>query len=556
MSAHFSAVYEQSSGLVQWSPDGRYVATAVGQRVVVRDAKDSFEIVQGGLRPCLDKIESLEWAADSDLLLCAMFKRSLVEVMSVARPDWQCRIREGMAGMVKALWAPDARHVVTFSDFNLHMSVWSLSTRQMHTVRQPKAAPGCIAFSPDTLIMAVATRRDCRDNVKLYNTTTWESLGEFTAETVDLVAVEFSPDGFTLCLQDTSLEYRVLFYSLEGKLVGRLEAYSHALGVKSLSWSPDGTLLSVGSYDQCVRLVSPVTWKPVAVLRHVQPKTLPGFEKVACYREVPVGQEHDDDDDAEKAGDEDAADNNKENGGIEATFRAPSHGPSLSVMLPRAGGVSGRSSVSGRKGVMGARRPAAGSTLKPKISSKDVEITYAAALRGAIPSEKPDPSRPNPKLGVGQIISWSADGRYLATRNDNMASALWVWDAQDLSLSSVVVQMESVRSAKWCPNRHTLAICTANHHVYFWSPEGASWVDVPSEGLEILGFRWSPDGDALLLLSKDKVCCCNLSEPDAGDDEEMSAEGGDREEEDRSGVSPTGQGEDEGGVVLRGRRQL
>lgn len=67
--------------------------------------------------------------------------------------------------------------------------------------------------------------------------------------------------------------YRVLFYSLVGKLVGRLEAYSHALGVKSLAWSPDGTLLSVGSYDQCARLVSPVTWKAVAVLRHVHPKT-------------------------------------------------------------------------------------------------------------------------------------------------------------------------------------------------------------------------------------------------------------------------------------------
>lgn len=35
---------------------------------------------QGGLRPCLDKIEALEWASDSDLLLCAMYKRSLVEV--------------------------------------------------------------------------------------------------------------------------------------------------------------------------------------------------------------------------------------------------------------------------------------------------------------------------------------------------------------------------------------------------------------------------------------------------------------------------------------------
>lgn len=36
--------------------------------------------------------------------------------------------------MVKALWAPDARHLVTFSDFNLHMSVWSLSTRQVRLI--------------------------------------------------------------------------------------------------------------------------------------------------------------------------------------------------------------------------------------------------------------------------------------------------------------------------------------------------------------------------------------------------------------------------------------
>lgn len=92
------------------------------------------------------------------------------------------------------------------------------------------------------------------------------------------VAVEFSctPPPPTRTFMPTitacSRRYRVLFYSLEGKLVGRLEAYPHALGVKSMAWSPDGTLLSVGSYDQCVRLVSPVTWKAVAVLRHVHPK--------------------------------------------------------------------------------------------------------------------------------------------------------------------------------------------------------------------------------------------------------------------------------------------
>lgn len=46
MSAHFSSLYEQSGGLVQWSPDGRFVAMAVGQRLMVRDATDGFEIVQ------------------------------------------------------------------------------------------------------------------------------------------------------------------------------------------------------------------------------------------------------------------------------------------------------------------------------------------------------------------------------------------------------------------------------------------------------------------------------------------------------------------------------
>ena len=35
---------------------------------------------QGGLRPCSDKVEGMEWAPDSDLVLCAFYKRSFVEV--------------------------------------------------------------------------------------------------------------------------------------------------------------------------------------------------------------------------------------------------------------------------------------------------------------------------------------------------------------------------------------------------------------------------------------------------------------------------------------------
>ena len=86
--------------------------------------------------------------------------------------------------------------------------------------------------------------------------------------------------------------------------------------------------------------------------------------------------------------------------------------------------------------------PSPSVSLSPRESSgKDVDITFSPSLPGPIPSERPDPTKPNPRLGVGHIMSWSSDGRYLATRNDNMPSALWVWDAEDLGLCSLVVQV-------------------------------------------------------------------------------------------------------------------
>lgn len=42
-----------------------------------------FVSAQGGLRPCLHTIEGLDWAPDSDLIMCAMYKRSFVEVQYV-----------------------------------------------------------------------------------------------------------------------------------------------------------------------------------------------------------------------------------------------------------------------------------------------------------------------------------------------------------------------------------------------------------------------------------------------------------------------------------------
>lgn len=108
--ADFSEVYRGNGPPPAFSPNGRYLATAVDFRLVVRDV-DTLNVVQ--LFSCLDKIQHIEWAADSDYLLCGLYRRAMVQAWSVQQPDWTCKIDEGPAGIAHARWTPDGRQIIT-----------------------------------------------------------------------------------------------------------------------------------------------------------------------------------------------------------------------------------------------------------------------------------------------------------------------------------------------------------------------------------------------------------------------------------------------------------
>ena len=54
---------------------------------------------------------------------------------------------------------------------------------------------------------------------------------------------------------------------------------------------------------------------------------------------------------------------------------------------------------------------------------------------------RPDPKRPNPKKGVGQI-SVSNCGMFVATKEDSMPTAVWIWDVQNVRLHSLLVHLD------------------------------------------------------------------------------------------------------------------
>ncbi|KAH9126662.1 hypothetical protein AeMF1_002924 [Aphanomyces euteiches] len=268
-----SQLLAHSSGLISWSGCGRYLAVAKDTRLTVRDIELNMAVVQ--IFTCVDMISAIQWAPSDatnepnmQLIFCAMYKRAIVQVFSVVDPSWTCKIAEGICGLISALWTPDTCHVITVSDFRIHATVWSLADATKYVIRNPKLGADGFSFSPDGTYLAVAERIDCKDAIGIYSVESWELIRHFDVASYDVVEISWSLDGRAIVLRDTFLEYRLVFYSVDGALLHQYEPYQHALGVKTMTWSPTGHFLAVGSFDEKVRVISHMHWKPIAELDH------------------------------------------------------------------------------------------------------------------------------------------------------------------------------------------------------------------------------------------------------------------------------------------------
>lgn len=459
----FSTPLNSVCGCV-WSADGKVMITTSPPRITLWSS-DKCTVL--AVFPCqeLSQVDKVSLSPDNQLLLAASYKLGLVLVFSLQDADWRAKIECGAGGLVGVAWGSDSRHILTMAEWATILTVWSLSSQSVRYVRNPKmwtTQSNTVLHNRNKDYSFIMERRDCRDVLNIFSSD-WQLVRQVSLDTEDCAGAVWNPSSDNVAVWDTCLYYRVQVVSLDGRIVWDYSAYEHQLGVRSCTWSPDGRLLAIASYDNRIRIFCSQFWSLVHDIDHVA--ALYESDPVTCRAHVYNEDNVETSPDAE----------------LETRLALEMGGATVGVSLDQTKYVT--------------------------VNERPVYLDFA----------KPDhkkPSSGNIRVGVS-MIKWSCDGRYIASKCENLPTTVWIWDIAQVQLISLLVHTESIKELCWDPLLPRLAMVTGGASVYIWSPLGALVARIPSvirgevEGVNDVS--WAGRSGHLALSNKSHVILCKLT---------------------------------------------
>lgn len=124
-----------SEALVEWSPDGNFLASTQKSRLVLRQSS-TLSVIRSHVVP--DDINQIAWSPDSEFIAVTSTPAAVTHVFSALSADWNAKISHGSLGLVRVLFSPDSRNLVALSEFNLALTIWSLTSKKVRYIKLPK----------------------------------------------------------------------------------------------------------------------------------------------------------------------------------------------------------------------------------------------------------------------------------------------------------------------------------------------------------------------------------------------------------------------------------
>ena len=112
--------------------------------------------------------------------------------------------------------------------------------------------------------------------------------------------------------------------------------------------------------------------------------------------------------------------------------------------------------------------------------------------------------------GIGSIsqIEFSFDSTLIASRNDSIPNAVFIWEVNTLKLNSVIVHIKNVKDFKWSPKENILIIVTENEKCYVFSLFNVYLVELVSDsqkGFQAIFIKWNNDGKSFIISDKKQM---------------------------------------------------
>lgn len=251
--------------LCDFSKDGTFFAIAYQSNLIIKSNK-KFDTIHSFIFP--DIIEYLEWSRNSEYILCANIKKAIIQVYSIHYPEWKYKLIEGSAGLESVNWSPDSKYILTLSDFNIQISIWSLENQSVIHIQNVKSFFHKLYFSPNGDKLAVVVSIESKDNIEIYKTDIWKLNKKLICGHLNSIdGICWSPNSELLCIWSSfSDETKLIIYStiFERDIAVFYPAqFQNLKGIENVTWMPSGQLLAVTGFNEMIVLLNHVTWKPL-----------------------------------------------------------------------------------------------------------------------------------------------------------------------------------------------------------------------------------------------------------------------------------------------------